>query len=74
MIRMVQLGDIDVDLTTEQRVTVIELALKEIGQAIELASTAELTAMFAHLKTSPIKLVDGRILVPFDDPFMIGDI
>jgi hypothetical protein len=67
---MVRLGDLEHehDLTISQKVAVLDLALKELGVALAMASREEQTLMTTYLLSSPVKLMaDGIVLVPVED-------
>lgn len=70
MIRMVRLGDLhnERELSLDQKITVLDLALKELGMAMAAASREEQSMMTTYLLSSPIKLTDGgMVLVPVED-------
>lgn len=70
MIRMVRLGELakEKDLTVDQKITVLDLACKELGIALAMTSNDELSMAATYLLSSPLKLTAGGVvLVPVED-------
>jgi len=69
MIRMVRLGELDQDhdLTAEQRIAALDLALREVFLGLAMASAAEGSMLASHLASSPVKITGGMVLVPVED-------